>query len=231
MRPLCAYCLLCLSADEVEPDNDDTEAANTDLASSSERAKNIIDKGQLSLDTKLGVFVIQGSQEPRLVKLYPREPCSCPAMSSCYHIIAAKMAVGMPVSQRPRTLNLAQLRHNKRKRTDKTSGRKRPRLNDVDVEGADDADDDTATQLIPRVTGAGEASSSQTTAVAAVSSDVDQSICPTCDMPEPPDRKRRVNAATISWMGCDYCPQWYHRVCVGMVNDTSMDNYRCDLCI
>ena len=99
------------------------------------------------------------------------------------------------------------------------------------MEGADDADD-TAAQLTARVTGVGEASSSQTTAVAAVSSDVDQSICHACDMPEPPARKQRhVNAATISWVGCDYCPRWYHRVCVGMVNDAGMDNYRCDLCI
>jgi len=98
-------------------------------------------------------------------------------------------------------------------------------VNGVDVEGADDADDDTAAQLIARVTGVGEASSSQTTAVTAVSSDVDQSIYHTCDMPEPPARKqRRVNAATISWVGCDYCPRWYDRVCIGMVNDTGMDN-------
>ena len=106
--------------------------------------------------------------------------------------------------------------------------------NDVDVEGADDADNDTAAQLIARVTGAGEASSSQTTVVAAVSSDVDQSIYHACNMPEPPAQKqRRVNAATILWVGCDYCPRWYHRVCVGMVNDAGMDigQYRCDLCI
>jgi len=191
------------------------EAADTDLASSSERAKNIIDNGQLSLDSKLGVFVVQGSQEPRLVKLFPRESCSCPATSSCYHIIAAKMAVGMPFSQRPRKLNLTQLRRNKRKRADKTSGRKRPRFHDVDVAGADDADDATAAQLVTRVT----------------STDIDLNICHACDSREPPARKQRpVNKEKISWVGCDYCPRWYHRVCVGMVNATGLDEYRCDLC-
>jgi len=44
------------------------------------------------------------------------------------------------ISRKP--LNLTQLRKNKRKRQDKTSGRKRPRTNDVDVEPAGDADED-----------------------------------------------------------------------------------------
>jgi len=38
-----------------------------------------------------------------------------------------------------RKLNLTQLRKNKRSRSDKTSGRKRPRIADVDVIAAPDA--------------------------------------------------------------------------------------------
>jgi len=59
--------------------------------------------------------------------------------------MAAKMAVGMAVPDvHTGTDNLIQLRRNKRKRADKTSGRKQPRLRDVDVEvePADDADAD-----------------------------------------------------------------------------------------
>jgi len=38
-----------------------------------------------------GVFVMQGSQEPHLVKLFLRESCSCPATSTCYHVTAYKL--------------------------------------------------------------------------------------------------------------------------------------------
>ena len=53
------------------------------------------------------------------------------------------------------TDNLTQLRRNKRKRADKTSGRKQPRLRDVDVEvePADDADANVAMLLIAAVAG------------------------------------------------------------------------------
>ena len=134
----------------------------------------------------------------------------------------------MPVNQRPRTLNLMQLRRNKRKRADKTSGRKQPGFRDVDVEGADDADDDVASQLVARVTG-DDPSGSQPAAATAV--DIDQSICHACDLPEPPARKnKRVNIDTISLVGCNFCPRWYHRVCVGKVKDTGRNPFRCDLC-
>jgi len=47
-----------------------------------------------------------------------------------------------------RTLNLTQLRKNKRKRADLTSGRKRPRVNDIDVVAAGDADPGLATRTV-----------------------------------------------------------------------------------
>ena len=33
---------------------------------------------------------------------------------------------------------------------------------------------------------------------------------------------------TISWVGCDFCPRWYHRVCVGKVKDTGRNPFRCE---
>jgi len=47
------------------------------------------------LDPKLAVFTVVGTQEPHLVRLFPRLSCSWLATEMCYHIMAAKMAVGM----------------------------------------------------------------------------------------------------------------------------------------
>ena len=49
------------------------------------------------------------------------------------------MAVGITSDTKKRTVNLTQLRKNTRKRPDKTSGRKRPRLDDVVPAGDQDA--------------------------------------------------------------------------------------------
>lgn len=106
-----------------------------------ERASTIIASGQISLDAKLGVFTVMGTNEPRVVRLFPRTTCSCPATSTCYHILASRMSIGIREAEPTRrVLNLTQLRRNKRKRADKVSGRKRPRVQDVDVRAADDHD-------------------------------------------------------------------------------------------
>ena len=57
------------------------------------------------------------------------------------------MAIGLREDGARRPLNLTQLRKNKRKRPDKTSGRKRPRTDDVDVIPAGDINDDELQQL------------------------------------------------------------------------------------
>ena len=116
-------------------------------SSTLERASAIISSGGITLDAKLGVFTVSGTTEPRVVQLFPKQTCSCPATASCYHVLAARMAVGLAHENKRGLINLTQLRRNKRTRADKTSGRKRPRLQDVDVVAADDADPVVAERL------------------------------------------------------------------------------------
>jgi len=55
----------------------------------------------------------------RVVRLFPATSCSCPASSQCYHVLAAKMAIGLQDNSEPtRRINLTQLRRNKRKKAD-----------------------------------------------------------------------------------------------------------------
>ena len=58
------------------------------------------------------------------------------------------MCIGWDVSgSNRRPISLTQLRRNKRKKADKTCGRKRPRVADTDVIAANDADSDIAVAL------------------------------------------------------------------------------------
>ena len=91
-------------------------------------ARLLLQQGRLQHNPCLGCFTVIGTAgKPHVVKLFPSESCSCPATSQCYHIIAAKLRVGIPVDDQQKKVNLTQLRRNTRPRKEKRSGRKAPR--------------------------------------------------------------------------------------------------------
>lgn len=94
----------------------------------------ILDADCLSFDIKLHVFNIKGlSGITRVVTLFPKPSCSCPSTGECYHIVAAKLSVGMSLSINQKIKkNLTQLRRNARTKKEKRCGRKRPRPRDVE---------------------------------------------------------------------------------------------------
>ena len=82
-----------------------------------------------------GAFMVKGSDSKvYAIKIFPKEQCSCPSVGTCYHIIAAKLSIGLEITSVKRTYNLTQLKRNSRSRVDKKSGRKKPRPNDCDIE-------------------------------------------------------------------------------------------------
>ena len=88
----------------------------------------LLQKGFVQHNPTLGCFTVIGSVgKPCVVKMFPTQSCSCPASSQCYHILAVKMSIGLPVQKHPSKVNLTQLRHNTRSRNEKRSGRKAPR--------------------------------------------------------------------------------------------------------
>lgn len=98
------------------------------------RARLILDANTMSFDSKLDVFNVEGSAGvPHVVTLYPKVTCSCPSSTECYHILAVKLSIGMPVQDKVTRKTLTQLRRNTRKTADKKSGRKQPRKGDIDI--------------------------------------------------------------------------------------------------
>ena len=101
----------------------------------------IIDYGKISHIEKLQAFTVEGTAgNVHAVQLFPKATCTCPASGpSCYHILAAKMSIGMECRKSDVKINLTMLHKNVRSKKDKISGRKRPRLDDYDINPAPDS--------------------------------------------------------------------------------------------
>ena len=77
-----------------------------DNLSKRERAIRVLDEGKISVDTKLHTFTIMGSTCPHLVTLFPKETCTYPSTTQCYHILAAKLAIGQELEDSKKKLIL-----------------------------------------------------------------------------------------------------------------------------
>ena len=128
-----------MSSEVVQPTATDGVATTTSN-SIMERALHVLKTGAMSHDLKLGVLVVNGTSEPRCAKVFPKATCSCPARGGCYHILAARISVGISDEMPRRKVNLTTLCTNKRKHPDKKSGWKRPCIDDVEVISAADAE-------------------------------------------------------------------------------------------
>ena len=59
------------------------------------RATEVISKDGIRIDGKAQCFIVTGTAENRIVTLFPKKTCSCPATTTCYHILAVQIAVGI----------------------------------------------------------------------------------------------------------------------------------------
>lgn len=104
----------------------------------------MLERGSISHNHKLGVFTVVGTTgNPHVVTLFPTEKCTCASTTHCYHILAARLSVGLEDGKSKRKINLTQLKRNTRSKRDKKSGRKAPRAGDYQITSAPDASSDT----------------------------------------------------------------------------------------
>ena len=82
--------------------------------------------------TEKGCWVVRAAnnETPYVVRLFPKETCSCPAVKMCYHLMACKMMIGQDLHDdtKPNMTLLQQKVRQKNK--EKPSGRKAPRKKD-----------------------------------------------------------------------------------------------------
>jgi hypothetical protein len=94
--------LAVVSGQSANDDGEEPVAEVTDCTVN-ERAAEVIQREAISLNVKLSTFVVSGSVEPRVVRLFPKATCSCPAVGACYHILVARRAIGLHVDQKRST--------------------------------------------------------------------------------------------------------------------------------
>ena len=97
--------------------------------------REVVASGKISHNEKLGVFTVEGTGgNAHCVRIFPKESCSCPSSSTCYHILAVKISIGLEVTNsKPKRINFSVLRIKNRSKKDKTSGQKKPNIADYDV--------------------------------------------------------------------------------------------------
>ena len=131
------------SSDENAPLNSDLEPTDQENLNSFQplansiysRAEDLIRSNKIIFNPQMHIFNVQGTKEVRVVKLHPKESCSCPATGTCYHILGVKLSLGLKISQLTTSeRNLAKFCKATRSRKEKKTGRKRPRPNDVHVD-------------------------------------------------------------------------------------------------
>ena len=97
----------------------------------------IIENNQISHNQALGVFTVIGTTgNAHAIRIFPKESCTCPSTSRCYHILAVRMSIGLEDVNSRRKINLTQLRRNTRPRREKRSA---PCPGDYDIQPAPDA--------------------------------------------------------------------------------------------
>lgn len=122
------------------PESNKTTTQTVPPTTQAALAQEVLDQHRIHQVPDAQAFIIQSTKgEKYCVSLFPKEKCSCPAVSTCYHIMAAKKSVGIPIEPTKKTISLSQLARNARSTADKKSGRKKPRKNDYDIIPAPDA--------------------------------------------------------------------------------------------
>ena len=101
----------------------------------------VIKENRITPVPEKNAFIVTSTDGKRehLTKVYPTEYCTCAAIKTCYHIIAAKMSLGIPPISKPEPVNLSMVSKRNRKANDRKSGRKKPRPDDVEVVPASDS--------------------------------------------------------------------------------------------
>lgn len=70
-------------------------------------------------------FMVEGlTGQKYAVSLFPKESCQCPSSTTCYHILAAKLSVNLPIEGMKKQHYLTILRRNARCRSANKLGRK-----------------------------------------------------------------------------------------------------------
>jgi hypothetical protein len=68
-------------------------------------ARYIVENNFISLVPSQGAFVVQGRSNKYCFTIFPKEIGHCPSTTTCHHIVAAKMCIGLQPVEKKRVVN------------------------------------------------------------------------------------------------------------------------------
>jgi len=107
-HPTISSSLSSLAAESKPSDNIDSAPATV-----LEKAVQTVQMGKVTLDVCWHLFIVDGTTDARLVRLFPQPMRSCPTQTSCDHVEEVHSAVGINSVASNRWLNLTPLHMNK----------------------------------------------------------------------------------------------------------------------
>ena len=90
--------------DENEKDEQNKSTTNNILPSSQMM---IVDNNKCIYQPEMKVFTVQGTCDVHAVKLFPKQSCTCPAKSECYHVLSAKLYMGMDLGKKQKKITMS----------------------------------------------------------------------------------------------------------------------------
>jgi hypothetical protein len=102
--------------------------------SQQELAKAVIEGNGVRLVPDMNAFMVQGvSNKKYTVTLFPKESCQCPSTGTCYHILAAKLSIGIDMKPQQNERKLISLmRYKNRPKSQKRLGQKKQKPSDFE---------------------------------------------------------------------------------------------------
>ena len=97
-------------------------------------AKKVISSDGVKLVSEMNAFMVCGLKDKKYtVTLFPKEECQCPATGTCYHIIAAKLSIGIKNTEKKEERKLISLmRYKNRPKTQRRIGTKKQKPSDFE---------------------------------------------------------------------------------------------------
>ena len=91
-------------------------------------ARQVLQQRKITMVPEAKCFIVEDNNGDKFsVQLFPKESCQCSSLGVCYHILAARMSVGLMDVPDTKICNLTHLRKRARKKPNKRAGSKKPR--------------------------------------------------------------------------------------------------------
>ena len=115
--------------------NGKTAKDNCAFNSQHELAKAVVKENGVRLVADMNAFMVQGvSNKKYTVTLFPKETCQCPSTGTCYHILAAKLSIGINIKPQQNERKLISLmRYKNRPKSQKRLGQKKTKPSDFEL--------------------------------------------------------------------------------------------------